>query len=378
MDTKMSKDIFISYSRRDQEFVSRLADDLNAHVAGVWFDQSTIQPGQKWHDEILEGIRECKAFVLVLSPDAVESRYVREELDKALELGKPIFPVIYRPAKWTDEFASLIKDIQTIDLRLGSYTDNFHKLVDGLIEAGAIKTATYERPFLREPTKIGLNVVFRKAVSWAIAWSLGWLLFWAMTFIFLFIFIAVQNKAGWEDILNFLTLSLSGMTGGFIGGFVAGLWSMFALRPNAPSISWKHISPTIRVWAINGPIGMIISGILTVIMLVIGLIDAQNELPQCPGIGFVECLNQIFVSAYREPFGTILVIAAVFVIFLIVIWFLTGLLAGWLVVRHVHKLEPGITSRQGWHVATGWGCGAIIAAIATLLTITIITKILGL
>jgi hypothetical protein len=374
----MSKDIFISYSRRDQEFVSRLADDLNAHVAGVWFDQSTIQAGQKWHDEILEGIHECKAFVLVLSPDAVESRYVREELDKALELGKPIFPVIYRPAKWTDEFASLIKDIQTIDLRSGSYTDNFHKLVDGLIEAGAIKSATYERPFLREPTKISLSLVFRKAVSWAFAWSLGWLLFWAMTFIFLFIFIAVQNKAGWEDILNFLTFSLSGITRGFVGGFVAGLWSMFALRPYAPSISWKHISPTIRVWAVSGPIGIIISGIITVIMLIIGLINAQNELPRCPGIGFAECLSQIFVGAYREPIGTIILIVAVFILFLIVVWFLTGLLAGWLVVRHVRKLEPGITSKQGWSVAIGWGCGAIVAAIATMLTIAILTKALGL
>ncbi len=95
----MSQDIFISYSRRDQEFVTRLASDLNARIAGVWFDQSAIQAGEKWHDEIMEGIQGCKAFILVLSPDAMESRYVREEVNKALELGRRIFPVIYRPAK---------------------------------------------------------------------------------------------------------------------------------------------------------------------------------------------------------------------------------------------------------------------------------------
>ena len=50
----MTKDIFISYSRRDQEFVTRLASDLDAQVAGVWFDQSAIQLGEKWHDEIME------------------------------------------------------------------------------------------------------------------------------------------------------------------------------------------------------------------------------------------------------------------------------------------------------------------------------------
>ena len=133
----MFKEIFISYSRRDQEFVTRLASDLNAQVAGVWFDQSSIQLGEKWHDEIMEGIRDCKAFILVLSPDAMESRYVHEEVNKALELGKKIFPVIYRPANWKGEFETLVKDVQTLDLRSGSYTDNFHKLVDGLIEAGA-------------------------------------------------------------------------------------------------------------------------------------------------------------------------------------------------------------------------------------------------
>src|SRR5512138_2927433 len=155
----MSRDIFISYSRRDQEFVTRLASDLNAHVAGVWFDQSSIQAGEKWHDEIMEGIRDCKAFILVLSPDSMESRYVREEVNKALELGKTIFPVIYRAAKWTGEFESLVREVQTLDLRSGSYADNFQKLVDGLIEAGAGKAAG-ERPFLRRPTQIGLDIVF--------------------------------------------------------------------------------------------------------------------------------------------------------------------------------------------------------------------------
>lgn len=38
----VNKDIFISYSRRDQEFVTRLAADRDRQVAGVWFDQSTI------------------------------------------------------------------------------------------------------------------------------------------------------------------------------------------------------------------------------------------------------------------------------------------------------------------------------------------------
>ena len=375
----MAKDIFISYSRRDQEFVARLAGDLNEHVAGVWFDQSTIRAGQKWHDEIMDGIRECKAFVVVLSPDATQSRYVREELDTALQMGKPVFPVIYHPAKWKHEFASLVKDIQTINLHSGSYTDNFQTLVDGLIQVGAVRTGIFERPqFLRQPVKIGLPIVLRKALGWAFAWSVGWLIFSSLTFFVLFIVIVIQRKAGVEDVSNFLTVCLSGMVGGFAGGSFAGTASMLALRPYVPSIFWKHMSASIRIWALSGPLGMIISGITTVVMLIVGVIGTKYENPNCQGIGVVPCLDQIIKNAYLEDVSTITLIAVIFCLLLIFVWFLTGMFAGWLIVRHVRRLEPGITRRQGWSVSASWGCGAIIAAIVMLLFVAIISNTLGL
>jgi hypothetical protein len=373
----MSNEIFISYSRRDQEFVTRLASDLDVQVAGVWFDQSTIQLGQKWHDEIMEGIRECKAFIVVLSPDAMESRYVREEVNKALELGKTIFPVIYRPADWTGEFETLVKEVQTLDLRSGSYTDNFQKLVDGLIEAGAGR-ATGERPFLRQPTKPSLSIAFSKIPGWAFAWSLGWLVFWLIFLIFLAILVASQGDTVSNNILGFLVILFSGGVGGFVGGLLAGLFTMLALRPNAPSISWKHMSPTIRIWGISGPLGMFVSGLITVFMLAVGALSVQVADPQCEGVGFGDCLGQIMGSAIGEAIGTFILVLLVFVLFVIAAWFLTGMFAGWLAVRHIRRLEPGITSRQGWRVSAGWGCGTILAVAVMAFLIGILTNTLGL
>jgi hypothetical protein len=43
----------------------------------------------------------------------------------------------------------------------------------------------------------------------------------------------------------------------------------------------------------------------------------------------------------------------VFLLFVIVAWFLTGMFAGWQVVRHIRRLEPGITNKQGWKVSAG-------------------------
>lgn len=373
----MSKEIFISYSRRDQEFVTRLASDLDAQVAGVWFDQSAIQAGEKWHDEIMQGIRDCKAFILVLSPDSIESRYVREEVNKALELGKTIFPVIYRPAKWTGEIEALVKNVQTLDLRSGSYTDNFQKLVDGLIEAGAGR-ATGERPFLRQPAKTSLDVVFSKIPGWAFAWSLGWLVFWIVFLVFLTVLVSSQGDLGSDDFLSFIVILVSAGIGGFMGGLVAGLFTMLALRPNAPSISWRHMSPTIRIWGISGPLGMVVSGAITTLMIAAGALNAQSANTDCGGMGVGDCLGQIIGSALGEAIALVFIILLVFLLFVIAAWFLTGMFAGWFAVRHIRRLEPGITRGQGWRVSTGWGCGAIVAAIVTFLLIGIFSSTLGL
>lgn len=374
----MDKDIFISYSRRDQEFVTRLAADLDRQVAGAWFDQSTIQVGQKWHDEIMEGIRECRAFVLVLSPDAAESRYVREEVNKALELGKPIIPVLYRPGNWTGEFAALVKDIQTLDLRSGSYGENFQKLVDGLVAAGAARIEGYEKPFMRQPVRVSLGAALRKIPGWAFAWGMGWGVFWGIVLLFLSFLLLAQDSMGSDDIAGFTVILTSGVLGGFTGGLLAGLFTMLSLRPNAPSISWKHMAPTIRIWAISGPLGMIVSGLVTAVMVAAGAFSVQSAEPNCDDLDFGQCLGSIFGSAIGEALALVFFILLVFLLLLGTVWFLTGMFAGWLVVRHVRRLEPGITRRQGWGVSTGWGCGALVATILAFTFILMISSALSL
>ena len=130
------------------------------------------------------------------------------------------------------------------------------------------------------------------------------------------------------------------------------------------------MSPTIRIWAISGPVGMVISGIFTVVMLLIGIISIQTQPVNCTNAGIAECLVQILGNSIGQTIAVVLLVLAVFMIFLIIVWFLTGMLAGWLVVRHVRRLEPGITRRQGWSVTLSWGFGAILAAVIGILTLT--------
>ncbi len=119
---------------------------------------------------------------------------------------------------------------------------------------------------------------------------------------------------------------------------------------------------------------MVVSGLITVMMLALGAISAPSVKPECSGIGLGECMGQILGSALGKTFGLVILVLLVFLLFVLVAWFLTGMFAGWQVVRHLRRLEPGITRRQGWQVSAGWGCGAIVAAIVMIVLIGLLSS----
>ena len=67
-----------------------------------------------------------------------------------------------------------------------------------------------------------------------------------------------------------------------------------------------------------------------------------------------------------------------FIFFALIAWFLTGMFAGWQAVRHIRRLEPGITNGQSRSVTFGWGCGAIVAAVVMIIVLGVLLSALGL
>ncbi len=76
--------IFISHASKDKNFVDRLVSDLAAHGVPVWYDKLDVRLGDSTPGKINSGISEAKYFLIVLSPAAVKSKWVQEELNAAL------------------------------------------------------------------------------------------------------------------------------------------------------------------------------------------------------------------------------------------------------------------------------------------------------
>ena len=91
-------DVFISYSRRDEEFVQRLREALAESGKDVWVDREDIGPAVEWRREIELGIEGADIFAFVITPDALRSEPCRREREYAVEKNKRIVPLLrHRP-----------------------------------------------------------------------------------------------------------------------------------------------------------------------------------------------------------------------------------------------------------------------------------------
>ena len=120
-------EIFISYSRRDIEFVRRFLKGLNDNSYGsdkIWVDWEDIPPSSQWEDEIRKGIETANSIIFILSPEWAKSNECAKELKVAAEYNKRLFPIVWQNV-----------DPNTIQKELASLNWIFFREMDNFDEA---------------------------------------------------------------------------------------------------------------------------------------------------------------------------------------------------------------------------------------------------
>jgi hypothetical protein len=124
--------VFISYSRKDWDgFVSRLVSDLARGSQRVWVDQDFIEGGNDWLDAIGKALHVCNTLLLVLSPDALQSKWVKREYCYFLTHDKPVIPIMCRKVE-AEDLPFELGPIQCLDFTQGS-TDRARAALLGLL-----------------------------------------------------------------------------------------------------------------------------------------------------------------------------------------------------------------------------------------------------
>ena len=82
----MSKEIFISYSRKDIDKVKTIKGQIEMLTgADCWMDLEGIESGSPQFDEVIvRGINDCHVFLFMLSKNSQESEFALNELELAI------------------------------------------------------------------------------------------------------------------------------------------------------------------------------------------------------------------------------------------------------------------------------------------------------
>jgi formylglycine-generating enzyme required for sulfatase activity len=89
----MADYFYISYTEPDAIYARKLANELRKRGFGVWLGDRTGR-GEHWTQEMMDGIRECGAVIVLATLDAEGSDPMRQEVMAAQAEGKPIVPML--------------------------------------------------------------------------------------------------------------------------------------------------------------------------------------------------------------------------------------------------------------------------------------------
>src|SRR5438552_1851480 len=81
----MAAAIFISHASADDVFVKELREALEGCGLTVWADSRELIGGDQLAPEIAKAITTARHVLVVLSSHAINSRWVRKEIEQALE-----------------------------------------------------------------------------------------------------------------------------------------------------------------------------------------------------------------------------------------------------------------------------------------------------
>jgi len=131
--------VFISHSHKDELLAKKVANVLKKSGLEVWDDRE-ILPGDNWADKISQALNESNAMVVLLTPDSLNSRSVRHEIEFALgekRYSKRLLPVIVGSARdhLFDNVPWVLKHFKSIVLeRTESTEEDLKSIAAALLE----------------------------------------------------------------------------------------------------------------------------------------------------------------------------------------------------------------------------------------------------
>jgi hypothetical protein len=192
----MQNKLFLCYSNQDKDFVDGLVAALKQRGITIWFDRQDLHGGDAWRAAIANAIRQCKAFLLIITPSSSQSPNVIRELSIAEKNRRPIIPILYGLDYIPGSMEYQIAHLHVIDFTHQSFEQALQALknaIDNVIPAsvdlgmatvGNSQTNVYSNQNIQNPRKIspkssslpvGLIIAFTMIITFVCCGVIWWL-----------------------------------------------------------------------------------------------------------------------------------------------------------------------------------------------------------
>lgn len=126
-------EVFISYARKNKDFVLRLHEALNKIGRKDWVDWNDIPPTAKWMKEIQSAIESSDSYIFVISPDSLGSDVCHKELQYAVRHHKRLIPIVLRDPDNDKAVPEKLREINYLFFRENDdFEISFQKLINAI------------------------------------------------------------------------------------------------------------------------------------------------------------------------------------------------------------------------------------------------------
>lgn len=110
-------DLFISYSRANFDEVSRFVRLIKERIPtiNIWFDITGIESGDEFDEKIINAINNSETIIFAVSENSINSKWTKDEVMYAKNIGRRIIPVLLRNATLTGWFLFKFGRVDCID-----------------------------------------------------------------------------------------------------------------------------------------------------------------------------------------------------------------------------------------------------------------------
>jgi hypothetical protein len=124
--------VFISHSSKDALIARQLAHRLSEAGLNVWIPEDKILPGDNWAKKVGQALEESDLMVVLVTPQAFESEWLKEEIQYALTAGRykgRLIPVFFgSESETSSDVPWILRKLNSVQLKEGH--EDWQQVID--------------------------------------------------------------------------------------------------------------------------------------------------------------------------------------------------------------------------------------------------------